>query len=150
MTAKTIYYTALGGASAVGAVIANSLGGWDTGLQTLVILMAVDYVTGVLCALVWKKSLKSTNGTFESNASFRGLIRKMVILLCVLVACRVDVYTGTDMARDAVILFFIANDGLSIVENLGIMGVPIPPAIQNAFAALKGKAETTPENKKNP
>ena len=150
MTAKTIYYTALGGASAVGAVIANSLGGWDTGLQTLVILMAVDYVTGVLCALVWKKSPKSTNGTFESNASFRGLIRKMVILLCVLVACRVDVYTGTDMARDAVILFFIANDGLSIVENLGIMGVPIPPAIQNAFAALKGKAETTPENKKNP
>ena len=150
MTAKTIYYTALGGASAVGAVIANSLGGWDTGLQTLVILMAVDYVTGVLCALVWKKSPKSTDGAFESNASFRGLIRKMVILLCVLVACRVDVYTGTDMARDAVILFFIANDGLTIVENLGIMGVPIPPAIQNAFAALKGTAETTPENKKNP
>ena len=150
MTSKTIYYTALGGASAVGAVIANSLGGWDTGLQTLVILMAVDYVTGVLCALVWKKSPKSTDGAFESNASFRGLIRKMVILLCVLVACRVDVYTGTDMARDAVILFFIANDGLSIVENLGIMGVPIPPAIQNAFAALKGKAETAPENEKDP
>ncbi len=63
---------------------------------------------------------------------------------------RVDVYTGTQLARDAVILFFIANDGLSIVENLGIMGVPIPPAIQNAFAALKGKAETAPENEKDP
>ena len=150
MTAKTIYYTALGGASAVGAVIANALGGWDTGLQTLVILMAVDYVTGVLCALVWKKSPKSTDGAFESNASFQGLLRKMAILLCVLIACRVDAYTGTELARDAVILFFIANDGLSIVENLGIMGVPIPPAIQNAFAALKGKTETTPENKKNP
>ena len=150
MTAKTIYYTALGGASAVGAVIANALGGWDTWLQTLVALMAVDYVTGVLCALVWKKSPKSTDGAFESNASFQGLLRKMAILLCVLIACRVDVYTGTELARDAVILFFIANDGLSIVENLGIMGVPIPPAIQNAFAALKGKAETTPENKKNP
>ena len=150
MTSKTIYYTALGGASAVGAVIANALGGWDTGLQTLVILMAVDYVTGVLCALVWKKSPKSTDGAFESNASFQGLLRKMAILLCVLIACRVDAYTGTELARDAVILFFIANDGLSIVENLGIMGVPIPPAIQNAFAALKGKAETTPENKKNP
>lgn len=150
MTAKTIYYTVLGGTSAVGAVIANALGGWDTGLQTLVILMAVDYVTGVLCALVWKKSPKSTDGAFESNASFQGLLRKMAILLCVLIACRVDAYTGTELARDAVILFFIANDGLSIVENLGIMGVPIPPAIQNAFAALKGKAETTPENKKNP
>lgn len=150
MTAKTIYYTVLGGASAAGAVIANALGGWDTGLQTLVILMAVDYVTGVLCALVWKKSPKSTDGAFESNASFQGLLRKMAILLCVLIACRVDAYTGTELARDAVILFFIANDGLSIVEKLGIMGVPIPPAIQNAFAALKGKAETTPENKKNP
>ena len=150
MTAKTIYYTVLGGASAAGAVIANALGGWDTGLQTLVLLMAVDYVTGVLCALVWKKSPKSTDGAFESNASFQGLLRKMAILLCVLIACRVDVYTGTELARDTVILFFIANDGLSIVENLGIMGVPIPPAIQNAFAALKGKAETTPENKKNP
>ena len=150
MTAKTIYYTVLGGASAAGAVIANALGGWDTGLQTLVILMAVDYVTGVLCALVWKKSPKSTDGAFESNASFQGLLRKMAILLCVLIAYRVDAYTGTELARDAVILFFIANDGLSIVENLGIMGVPIPPAIQNAFAALKGKAETTPENKKNP
>ena len=150
MTAKTIYYTALGGASAAGAVIANALGGWDTGLQTLVILMAVDYVTGVLCALVWKKRPKSTDGAFESNASFQGLLRKMAILLCVLIACRVDAYTGTELARDAVILFFIANDGLSIVENLGIMGVPIPPAIQNAFAALKGKAEATPENEKNP
>ena len=71
MTAKTIYYTALGGASAVGAVIANSLGGWDTGLQTLVILMAVDYVTGVLCALVWKKSPKSTNEPIISRCAAR-------------------------------------------------------------------------------
>ncbi len=55
MTAKGIYYTALGAASAVGAVVANALGGWDTGLQTLVAMMAVDYLTGVLCALVWKK-----------------------------------------------------------------------------------------------
>ena len=52
MTAKTIYYTALGGASAVGVIIANAMGGWDNGLQTLEILMAVDYATGVLCALV--------------------------------------------------------------------------------------------------
>lgn len=143
MTAKTIYYAALGTVSAAGAVIANALGGWDTGLQTLVALMAVDYVTGVLCALVWKKSPKSEDGAFESNTSFKGLLRKMAVLLCVLVACRVDVYTGTDMARNAVILFFIANDGLSIVENLGIMGVPIPPAMKNAFEALKNDAETT-------
>ena len=141
MTAKTIYYTALGGISTAGALIADALGGWDTGLQTLVALMAVDYVTGVLCALVWKKSPKTTDGAFESKTSFKGLLRKMTILLCVLVACRVDRYTGTDLARNAVILFFIVNDGLSIVENLGIMGVPIPPALKNAFEALKNNAE---------
>ena len=141
MTAKTIYYTALGGISTAGALIADALGGWDTGLQTLVALMAVDYVTGVLCALVWKKSPKTTDGAFESKTSFKGLLRKMTVLLCVLVACRVDSYTGTDLARNAVILFFIVNDGLSIVENLGIMGVPIPPALKNAFEALKNNAE---------
>lgn len=141
MTAKTIYYTALGGISTAGALIADALGGWDTGLQTLVALMAVDYVTGVLCALVWKKSPKTTDGAFESKTSFKGLLRKMTVLLCVLVACRVDGYTGTDLARNAVILFFIVNDGLSIVENLGIMGVPIPPALKNAFEALKNNAE---------
>lgn len=141
MTAKTIYYTALGGISTAGALIADALGGWDTGLQTLVALMAVDYVTGVLCALVWKKSPKTTDGAFESKTSFKGLLRKMTILLCVLVACRVDSYTGTYLARNAVILFFIVNDGLSIVENLGIMGVPIPPALKNAFEALKNNAE---------
>ena len=141
MTAKTIYYTALGGISTAGALIADALGGWDTGLQTLVALMAVDYVTGVLCALVWKKSPKTTDGAFESKTSFKGLLRKMTLLLCVLVACRVGSYTGTDLARNAVILFFIVNDGLSIVENLGIMGVPIPPALKNAFEALKNNAE---------
>lgn len=142
MTAKGIYYTALGAASAVGAVVANALGGWDTGLQTLVAMMAVDYLTGVLCALVWKKSPKSADGAFESKTSFKGILRKMAVLLCVLVACRVDSYTGTALARNAVILFFIANDGLSIIENLGIMGVPIPPVIRNAFEALKKDSET--------
>lgn len=143
MTVKTVYIAALGGISAVGSIVANFLGGWDTGLQTLVIIMAIDYITGVLCALVWKKSPKSSDGAFESKASFKGLLRKMAILLCVLVACRVDVYTGTQLARDAVILFFIANDGLSIVENLGIMGIPIPPAIKNAFDALKDKSDVS-------
>ena len=74
MTEKTIYIAALGGISVVGSIVANFLGGWDTGLQTLVIIMAIDYITGVLCALVWKKSPKSSDGAFESKASFKGLL----------------------------------------------------------------------------
>lgn len=143
MKAKTVYYTALGAFSAVGTVIAQALGGWDTALRALCIVMAVDYLTGVVCALVWKRSPKSADGAFESKASMKGLFRKMAVLLCVLVAYQLDKLSGTQVVRELVILFFLANDGFSILENLGIMGVPMPAALKNAFALLKDKAEDT-------
>ena len=68
MEAKAIYYSILAALSAAGSAVAWALGGWDTALQTLVILMAIDYITGVLCALVWKRSPKSESGAFESKA----------------------------------------------------------------------------------
>ena len=103
--------------------------------------MAVDYITGVVCALIWHKSPKSADGTFESKASIKGLFRKGAILLVVLVAYKVDLLAGTEgVTRTAVILFFCANDGMSIVENLGIMGVPMPPALKDAFAVLRQKS----------
>lgn len=137
MHAKTIYYTALAVLAAAGATIAEALGGWDTALQTLVILMAIDYATGILCAVVWRKSPKSETGAFESKASLKGLIRKGAILLVVFIAARLDILMGTDAARLAVIMFFCANDGLSIIENLGIMGVPMPDIIKNGFELLR-------------
>lgn len=144
MSAKTIYYSVLAVLAAAGATIAEALGGWDTALQTLVILMAIDYVTGILCAIVWKRSPKTTDGTFESKASLKGLIRKGAVLLVVYVATRLDMLMGTDITRLAVIMFFIANDGLSIVENLGIMGVPMPQVVRDAFTLLRQKSEPAP------
>lgn len=141
MKAKTVYYMALGAVSAAGTAIAQALGGWDTALQTLCIVMAADYLTGIVCALVWKRSPKSEDGAFESKASVKGLFRKMAVLLCVLVAYQLDSLSGTRVVRELVILFFIANDGFSILENLGIMGVPMPAALKNAFALLKDKVE---------
>lgn len=145
---KVIYYGALAGLSAAGSVAANLLGGWDTALQTLCIMMAVDYLTGIVCALVWKKSPKSTDGAFESKASIKGLFRKAGILLAVLVATQLDKMTGTDICRNAAVMFFVANDGLSIIENLGLMGLPMPAVIKNAFELLKkkGDTESTAEN----
>ena len=141
MNVKAAYYLILAAIAAAGATVAEALGGWDTSLQTLVVLMAIDYVTGILCAAVWKKSPKSESGAFESKASLKGLIRKGAILLVVYIATRLDVMTGTTITRTAVIMFFIANDGFSIIENIGIMGVPMPPQIKNAFALLR-KDET--------
>lgn len=139
--ARTAYYGALTAFSLVGTAIAETLGGWDGALKALVCIMAVDYITGVVCALIWHKSPKSADGTFESKASIKGLFRKGAILLVVLVAYKVDLLAGTaGVTRTAVILFFCANDGMSIVENLGIMGVPMPPALKDAFAVLRQKS----------
>ena len=140
--ARTQYFSALTVFSAVGAVLAQALGGWDSSLQTLVGFMATDYVLGVIIALVWKSSQKSKDGSFESSASLKGLFRKGGILAIVYVAVRLDLLVGSSgYIRTAVILFFIANEGFSIIENLGIMGLPMPAVIKNAFAAIKRQSE---------
>ena len=141
MSIKTAYYSALVTMAAVGTILAEALGGWDTALQTLLILMAIDYLTGLLCALVWRRSPKTDSGAFESKASLKGLIRKGAILLVVYIAAQLDRLMGTSVTRLAVIMFFIANDGFSIIENLGIMGVPMPEGVKNAFALLRQQGE---------
>jgi toxin secretion/phage lysis holin len=141
-SAKTMYLTGLTVFSTIGAAVAPAFGGWDASLQTLVAFMAIDYLMGLLIALVWKKSPKSADGTFESNASIKGLLRKGAILLIVYIAVRLDLVTGSSgYIRTAVILFFMANEGFSIIENLGIMGLPMPDIVKDAFAAIKKQAE---------
>lgn len=142
LSAKSMYISVLTVFSAAGAAILSALGGWDTSLQFLIGIMAVDYLLGILIALVWHKSQKTADGTFESNASLKGLLRKFSILLVVYVAVQLDTVSGTgDYLRTAAILFFTANEGFSIIENLGIIGVPMPEPMKDAFAAIKGKAE---------
>lgn len=123
----------------IGAAITSLFGGWDAGLITLLIFMAVDYITGLLCAGVFHKSQKSDSGALESKACFKGLVRKCVILLIVLVAYRFDLIIGTNYIRDAVCIAFVVNEAISIVENAGLMGVPVPKALLNAIEVLKKK-----------
>lgn len=140
---RTLYFTALTTFSAAGAVLAQALGGWDSSLKTLVEFIATDYILGIVIALVWKKSQKSSDGSFESSASLKGLFRKGGILAIVYVAVRLDLIVGNSgYIRTSVILFFIANEGFSIIENLGIMGLPMPKVIKNAFAAIKKQSES--------
>ncbi|HAL74560.1 MAG TPA: hypothetical protein DCM45_05635, partial [Clostridiales bacterium] len=80
--------------SVAGSFMARVLGGWDTALQTLVILMAIDYITGILIAAVWQKSSKSKTGALESRAGFKGLVRKGLILLVVLIGVQLDAILG--------------------------------------------------------
>lgn len=126
----------------VGSVIASLFGGWDAALVTLVIFMAIDYVTGLLVAGVFHNSGKTENGALESRAGWKGLCRKCITLLMVLVATRLDLVTGTNFIRDAVVIAFIANETISIVENAGLMGINILPAITSAIEVLKKKSDS--------
>lgn len=122
---------------AIGSAIATAFGGWDKGLETLVILMAIDYIAGMTCAGVFHKSKKTQNGALESRAGFKGLCRKCTALLFVLVSYRLDLLIGCDYIRDAVIIGFCANECISILENAGLMGIYIPPAVEKAIEVLK-------------
>lgn len=140
--ARPIYLSALAVTSALGAWAVEALGGWDNSLQILITFMAIDYILGILIALVWHKSQKTEDGRFESHASLKGLIRKFSVLIVVFIAVKLDmVLHDNGYVRTAVILFFIANEGFSIIENLGIMGVPMPETMKDAFAAIKKQSE---------
>lgn len=126
----------------VGGFIASLFGGWDTALATLVIFMAVDYATGLIVAGVFHKSQKTENGALESRAGWKGLCRKGTSLLVVLVAYRLDLVIGSNFVKDATIIAFIANETISIIENAGLMGAPIPDVIVKAIDVLKKKADS--------
>lgn len=123
----------------IGSAIASAFGGWTTGLTTLVIFMAIDYITGLIVAGVFHKSTKTETGTLESRAGFKGLCRKGAMLLVVLVAYRLDLAVGTAYIKDAVIIAFMANEAISIIENAGLMGVPMNDTLKNAIDVLQKK-----------
>ena len=127
--------------AAVGTFVAHALGGWDAAMQILVALMAADYLTGVLVAAVWKRSNKSETGALDSKAGFKGLLKKGMILLLVWLGVLLDNALGASYIRTAVVLFFVGNEGLSLLENLGLMGVPFPAFLKKALEALRDKGD---------
>ena len=136
---------ALAALALVGGSIAQLLGGWDAALQVLVGFMAADYLTGLVLAGVFRRSSKSATGALESRAGFQGLMRKGGILLLVYLAVLLDKALGSALTRNAVCFFFIANEGLSILENLGLMGVPYPEILKNTLELLREDADTGKE-----
>lgn len=125
----------------IGSGIASLFGGWDAALVSLLIFMGIDYVTGLIVAGVFHTSEKTKDGSLESRAGWKGLCRKGVTLLVVLVACRLDLIIGSNFIRDAVVIAYIVNETISITENVGLMGVPIPKPIAKAIEVLKDKSE---------
>ncbi len=129
MTYKTIEWIKAAIAAA-GGILAYLFGPWDALCMTLVALVALDYITGVIKAAV--------NKTLDSAVGFRGLIKKLFIFALVALATLVDriIPEANSAIRSAVMIFYIANEGLSIVENAGEMGLPLPGALKKALVRL--------------
>lgn len=127
------------GIGTAGSFIASLFGGWTASLSTLLIFMLIDYATGLVVAGVFHKSKKTDSGALESKAGFKGLCKKGMVLLLVLVGHRLDIAIGTTYIRDAVCIAFITNETISIIENAGLMGIKIPAPLEKAIDVLKNK-----------
>ena len=127
---------------AVGGLIVTFFGGWNASLSTLLMFMAIDWITGLIVAGVLKKKKKTESGSLESKAGFKGLCRKGVMLLFVLIGYRIDISIGTNYIRDAICIAFIVNELISIIENAGLMGIPIPKIVIKSIDILKQKEES--------
>ena len=127
--------------SAIGGLIVEFLGGVDTMLIALVMFMVVDYVTGLAVAMIFHKSKKTEGGGASSKEGFKGIVKKICILLLVGLAHEIDVIVGADYIRSITIMFFVANEGLSVLENAGLMGVKYPAFLVKALEILRDKAE---------
>lgn len=124
-----------------GSIIAALFGGWDTGIATLILFMGIDFLSGLAVAGIFKNSSKTETGALESRAGWKGLCRKSMTLLFVLIAHRLDLSIGTNYIRDTVVIGFMANELLSIVENAGLMGLPLPAVLSKAIDILNQKSE---------
>lgn len=132
--------------NAIGAVIGAAIGaafaGWSwTPLHSiLVIFMIVDYLTGVMVAALGL-SPKSETGHLSSKVGFTGLAKKAFIVLFVLLGAALDTALGATVFQSMIICMYIANEGLSIIENASLLGVPIPKALQDALEIMRQKGE---------
>ena len=121
--------------SGVGAYLGYFLGGWDGFLYALVAFVAVDYLTGVMVAILDRK--------LSSDIGFRGIFKKVMIFALVAVAHTIDsqILGDGSAIRTAVIFFYISNEGISILENAAIIGLPIPQKLQDVLAQLSTKTK---------
>lgn len=125
----------------LGGVLAGLFGPWTSDLTALAVCMAVDYLSGVAVALVFQKSKKTATGAYSSACGFAGLCKKAMLLALVAVGHQIDCVLGLSYVRTALCVAFLTNEGMSILENAGLMGIPIPPILTKALDVLQEKKE---------
>ena len=133
--------------SATGGFLVNFIGGVDSVFKALIVFMAVDYITGLAVALVFHASKKTVSGGASSKEGYKGIVKKVCMLLLVGLAHSLDNVMGYDYLRATTILFFLANEGLSILENLGLMGIKFPKILQSSLEVLQDRTAEEKDDK---
>lgn len=128
-------------AAFIGYYASYFFGGWSLAMETLCVMIVIDYITGLCVAGIFRNSPKTVNGALESRAGFKGIIRKCVIFLCVLLGASLDRLLGTNYLRDGICYGYIVNELISILENFGLMGVKYPAIITKALEILQSKGD---------
>lgn len=139
---RDLYFTVM---AIAGSALSYFFGGVDTMFIVLCVFLGIDYISGVIVALVFKKSTKTESGKLNSRVSFVGLLKKFFVLCLVGVANLLDLALGTNFIRGGVIVAFISNETISIIENAGLMGIPIPMALRKAIEILNEREENVHE-----
>lgn len=139
---REMFYTIMVG---IGSALSYFIGGVDTMFIVLCVFLLVDYISGVIVAFVFKNSTKTETGKLNSSVSFKGLCKKFFVIVLVGVAHFLDIALGTNFIRGGVVVAFISNETISIIENAGLMGIPIPATLKKAIDILQEREEEVHE-----
>lgn len=121
-----------GALSTIFGFIISLMGGWSIFLETLFILILLDIITGILTCM-YKSSHHTRNGKFSSSEFYRGLLKKGMIIIVIIVANRFDLIFNFEYLTNIVIMFFIINEMMSIIENAGLIGLPLPKKLMDVL-----------------
>lgn len=123
--------TQVGAATGAGGAIVSYFLGWDDAMEVLLVLMILDYITGLLAAYI------NPNLQLNSNRGFKGICKKIMILLLIVLAHELEKATGIPAVQSVVVWFFIGNEGLSIIENAAKAGIPVPAKLRDTLEQLQ-------------
>ena len=134
--------------AAIAGAFAGLFGEWTTTLTILVVMMGLDYISGWIVAASGR-SPKTETGGLSSKVGFIGIAKKGFIMLLVMLATMLDraIGEGTTIFQSSIVLYYIANEGLSILENAALLGVPFPEKIRRALETMREKEDEPPDGK---
>ena len=127
---------------AIGSLLINLIGKPTDDLIILLVLMIIDLIVGFLISAIWQKSTKTDSGKLSSRVMFKGIVKKFLTLVIVVIAYQLDILLAMSVIRHIVIIAFIVEEVLSITENIAITGIKIPTIITKALDVLEKEVKS--------